>query len=250
MRNNFTIGITTFDKRFDMLQSLIKSIRAYASNDIVVTVNGNFNEPLDESYRSESLKFFSAYSNIYPIYFTELRGLAKMINTIFINSRTENVLILNDDLEIAGSEFFEDLDNAFDRLTDIIKLQNTWYSSFSHYIAKKSFMDELGYYDERLLGFGEEDGDISYRYIQKFNREVPSCGVRQLNHLCSETRQPVKPGIGKYSFYNRDYMFSEKYKLGEGSVQGMFDAPAAMLKPTEKQYPYEKHFMDNKHKLV
>jgi glycosyltransferase involved in cell wall biosynthesis len=250
MHNTFTIGITTFDKRFDMLQALVKSIRSYTENDIIVTVNGNYNEDINEEFRCKSLNFFSTFTRIYPFYFTELRGLAKMINTIFVHSRTENVLILNDDLEIAGPEFFEDLDNAFNGLTDIIKLQNTWYSSFSHYIAKKSFMDELGYYDERLLGFGEEDGDISYRYIQKFNREVPSFGVRQLNHLSSEIRQPVKPGIGKYSFYNRDYMFSEKYKLGEGSVRGMFDAPATMLKPTEKQYPYEKHFMDNKHKLV
>ena len=96
MRNNFTIGITTFETRFDMLKALIKSLRAYVRNDIIVTINGNFNEELNETYRSESLKFFSEYNNIYPIYFTELRGLAKMINSIFIHSRNENVLILND----------------------------------------------------------------------------------------------------------------------------------------------------------
>ena len=250
MRNSFTIGITTFDKRFDMLKTLISSIRKHVQSDIIVTINGNYNQELNENFRKESLRFFSEFNNIYPFYFTELRGLSKMINTIFVHSRTENVLILNDDLEITGPEFFEDLDNAFDGLQDIIKLQNTWYSSFSHYIAKKSFIDEIGYYDERLLGFGEEDGDISYRYIQKFNREVPSYQVRELKHLGSDIRHDIKPGVGKYSFYNRNYMFNEKYKLGEGTVQGMFDSPAIVLSPVEKQYPYEKYFKDNKHKLV
>jgi len=250
MRNTFTIGITTFDKRFDMVKALIKSIRTFCTSDIIVTINGNFNEELNESYRKESLKFFSEYNNIYPIYFTELRGLAKMINSIFIHSRTENVLILNDDLEITGPEFFEDLDNAFDKLTDIIKLQNTWYSSFSHYIAKKTFIDEIGYYDERRLGFGEEDGDITFRYIQKLGRDIPSYGARCLQHHCSEVRQAIKPGVGKYSFYNRNFMFTEKYKLGEGSIQGMFGTPATLLKDVEKMYPYEKYYSENRNKLV
>lgn len=243
---DYTIGITTFDKRFDLVKKLINSIREYRDNPIIVTINGRFSE----TYRRESLKFFSEIYNVYPIYFTEIRGLAKMFNSIFIHSNTENVLVFNDDIEITGKEFFEDVEKAFINLTDVCKLQTTWYASFSHFIAKKSIIDKLGYFDERLLGFGEEDGDITFRYIKEYNREVPTYHVRGLHHSQSELRHDIKPGIGKYSLFNREFMFKEKYKLGEGTISGMFGQPAIELLDNDQQYPYESFFEINKDKLV
>jgi len=247
---NYTIGITTFDLRFNQLKVLIDSIRQYSNSPIIVTINGNINGPCNEEYREQSLAYFSKIKNIYPIYFTELRGLAKMINTIFIHSNTENVLILNDDIIIKDAAFFEDLNESFKCLEDLCLLQNTWYGSFSHFIAKKSCIRELGYYDERFLGFGEEDGDITYRYIKKYNKSVPLRGARGLEHTQSEVRQNVKAGVGKYSWFNRNFAFSEKYKLGEGHISGMFGQPAIELIENIPQYPYEQFFEENKSKLV
>lgn len=250
MNTNFTIGITTFDLRFDQVKALITSIREHCDAPIIVTVNGNVGEPCNEQYRVDSLNFFSSYKNIYPVYFTELRGLAKMWNTIFINSNTENVLVFNDDIIITDGGFFDDLALAFKSLTALCKLQNTWYASFSHFIGKKSFVREIGFFDERFLGFGEEDGDITYRYIKLFNTEVPTHGARGINHTSSEVRQNVKPGIGKYSFFNRNFAFTEKYRMGEGHIQGMFDKPCVELIDNLNQYPYEQFFEDNKYKLI
>lgn len=246
----YTIGITTFDLRFDNLKALINSIREHSTAPIIVTVNGNMGEPCNEQYRIDSLNYFSSINNVYPVYFSELRGLAKMWNTIFIHSNTENVLLLNDDIIITDGGFFEDLKLAFSSLQNMCKLQNTWYASFSHFIAKKSFIREIGFFDERFLGFGEEDGDITYRYIKMFNREVPTHGARGINHTSSEVRQNVKAGVGKYSFFNRNFAFNEKYKLGEGHIQGMFDKPGVELIENLPQYPYESFFESNKHKLI
>lgn len=243
--NNFTIGITTFELRFDMLKNLIESIRKYCNEDIIVTVNGNHNKPLDPVYRKESLSFFSSIDNVYPIYFTEMRGLGKMINTIFIHSKNENVLILNDDLKITDKIFFDELEVAFNNLQNLCKLQTTWYSSFSHYIAKKSFIQEIGYYDERFLGFGEEDGDLSYRYIEKFGTEIPALSINGLEHYNSEIRQDIKPGVGKYSLFNREFI-NKKYSFLNGTIQGMFDKPASVALPLSEQYVYEKFFNENK----
>jgi len=246
---NFTIGITTFDKRFDMLKNLVESIRKYCSQDIIVTVNGNHNTPLDPAYRKQSLEFFSSIDNLYPIYFTELRGLAKLINTIFIHSKNENVLILNDDLNVTDKIFFDELEVAFNNLQNLTKLQTTWYSSFSHYICKKSFMMEIGYYDERFLGFGEEDGDLTYRYIERFGTEIPSIGINGLEHLNSEIRQDIKPGVGKYSLFNREFI-AKKYAFdGNGKIKGMFDKEASIALPMAGQYVYEKFFSENKDNL-
>lgn len=243
---DYTIGITTFDKRFDLVKKLIESIREYRDNPIIVTVNGEFSE----TYRRDSLAYFSNIYNVFPIYFVEMRGLAKMFNSIFIHSKNEDVLVFNDDIEVTSEDFFNDVESAFDKLQDVCKLQTTWYASFSHFIAKKSVINKLGYFDERLLGFGEEDGDITFRYIKEYNREVPTYHVRGLHHSQSELRHDIKPGIGKYSLFNREFMFKEKYKLGEGTISGMFGQPAIELLDIEQQYPYESFFENNKHKLV
>ena len=247
----YTICITTFNQRFESLQKLIKSIRAGSDVPILVSINGNVNALLDEEYRQKSLIFFSQYKNVYPIFFTEMRGLAKMFNTLIIHSSTENILMLNDDLEITDVQFFLDLEKAFEYNNDICKLQTEWYGSFSHFIFKKSYIiNEIGFFDERLLGFGEEDGDITFKYIQKTNKEIPCYTVRGLIHYHSDIRHDIKPGVGKYSFYNRNFMFNEKYKLGEGTISGMFGQPATMLDPDKKQYPYEQYFAENKNKLI
>lgn len=245
----YTIGITTFELRFDLIQKLIRSIRAYSSAPIIVTVNGNINGSVSEEYRRAILAFFSETPNVFPVFFNELRGLAKMFNTIFVHAATENVLVLNDDLEVTESVFFTDLEKAFSELTDICKLQTSWFGSFSHFIARKSFIDEIGYFDERLLGFGEEDGDITYRYILKTGRDIPVYAVSGITHYESTIRHPVKPGVGKYSQFNRSFMFNEKYELNSGTIQGMFGVPALLKLDTVSQYPYEKFFQENKSKL-
>jgi len=247
---NFTICITTFNKRFEYLQKLIVSIRRWCNAPILVAVNGDVDASLDEVYRIESLLFFSKYYCVYPIYFTELRGLAKMFNTLIIHSSTDDILMLNDDLEVTDQQFFNDLQSAFAYNKDICKLQTEWYGSFSHFILKKHFLiNEIGLFDERLLGFGEEDGDITFRYIQKTNQDVPCYVVKGLMHYPSDARHDIKAGIGKYSLYNRSFMFNEKYKLGEGSSGGMFGQPATMLLPQDVQYPYEQYFAEHKSKL-
>lgn len=246
----YTIGITTFDLRLDQLKNLIESIRLHTNTSIIVTVNGNINSPCNEQYRQDVLRLFTSFNNIYPVFFTELRGLAKMWNTIFIHSNTENVLVLNDDIVITDKVFFEDLEYAFNHLQNICKLQNTWYASFSHFIAKKKFIRDINFFDERLLGFGEEDGDITHRYIQLFNKEVPALGGRGLSHTSCDIRQNIKSGIGKYSLYNREFIYKEKYKMGVGTVQGMFDGPCTQIIEDKNLYPYEEYFEENKYKLI
>jgi len=74
--------------------------------------------------------------------------------------------------------------------------------------------------------------------------------VRGIVHKHSDVRhENIKPGVGKYSLYNRQFMFDEKYKLGEGSIVGMFGTPATLLSPEVNQYPYEQHFEKNKANL-
>jgi hypothetical protein len=230
------------------VKDLIQSIRKYTDVEIFLTINGNYNKPISETYRKDILDLCASNANVYPIFFSEMRGLSKLWNTLIIHTNKEYMLLLNDDLEITDKLFFTHLESALNQGYDMCKLQTEWYASFSHFFIKKTFVvNKIGFFDERLLGFGEEDGDITYRYIELHGTEVPTYGVPGIIHKHSDVRhENVKPGVGKYSFYNRNFMFNEKYKLGEGPITGMFGTPAIPLSPVLNQYPYEGYFEINK----
>jgi hypothetical protein len=241
-----TIGITTFSKRFGLLSKLINQIREVNTSDnILICVNGEQNGNFDNQYRKNILDLCLKYDKVYPIFFIEMRGLSKMWNTLIINSNEENILLLNDDLEIYDNRVFETI-KSYIKSTEFHGFTRINHS-FSHFLVNKKTIDILGYFDERLLGFGEEDGDIYYRCL-KNNIKIYDIHINGFNNLVSNIRhENVKSGIGKYSKFNRDFIYNEKYKTDFNSpYRGMFDSPMKELLDNENQYPYEKFFNKNK----
>lgn len=246
--NNFDIGITTFSLRFDFVSNLIRSIRGLGiENNIFLCVNGEKDSDLDEEYRIKILNLCSSYKNIYPIFFSEIRGLAKMWNTLIIHSSKENILMLNDDILIKST-------NIFDVVSNHVKEESYFglsiiNNTFSFFVVNKHFIDELGYFDERLLGFGEEDGDIMFRLL-KIGKTLNRINVQDVENIVSDIRhEHIKPGIGKYSFFNRNFIFTEKYHCN-GNIYYFPEGIKCEEKlPNLNLYPYEKYFMDNKNKL-
>ena len=245
---NYIIGITTFSKRFDYLDKLLSQIRLFSDNKIVIAINGESDGNFDEDYRVSVLNLCAKYVNIYPTFYLEIRGLSKLWNTILINSCETNVLMLNDDIEIHSGEIFKITSSlinstAFSGLT---KMNN----SFSHFVVSKKLMCGIGYFDERLLGFGEEDGDITYRLL-KSGIVIGGAHVGGVVNIVSNVRHDeVKSGIGKYSLFNRDFIYKEKYLVDMSSkYKGMFDTPMGQKLPDINSYPCEKFFMENKDRL-
>lgn len=245
--SKFSIGITTFSKRFDMLNTLVKQIRKYNNLKIIICVNGEKNGNFNEEYRKKVLNLCLTYENIYPIFFIEIRGLSKMWNTIVNTSVEENILLLNDDLQLLSSDLFEQLDLFISNNDNKITRIN---NSFSHFLVNKKFIDEIGYFDERLIGFGEEDGDIYYRLIKK-GLNLNNLFVNGLVNLVDDSRhEDVQKGIGKYSKFNREYIYNKKYSTEFSSpFRGMFDTPMRQVIKDINCYPLEKFFQDNKDKL-
>lgn len=246
---NYSVGITTFSKRFDHLSKLVGQIRQLEDCDILLTINGNYNCEFDEDYRKNVLSLCSQYSKIYPIFFPEQRGLSKLWNSIVIHSKTDWILMLNDDVELTENEVFTILNNLPKDKPDIKRINGT----FSHFILHKDCIDDLGYFDERLLGFGEEDGDIVYRYIAKYDRWLEDIWVHGFTNLCVSTRdENIKPGVSKYSAFNRNFCFHNgncKYKPDENGIPSMFGCKMTKNIPDEPQYCYEKFFKQHKHEL-
>jgi len=251
MKNNFDIGITTFSLRYDFVEKLVNKIRDLGvKNNIYICVNGEKDSNFNDDYRKKILTLCLSHSNVFPIFFVETRGLSKMWNTLITHSTKDDILILNDDIELVN-------ENMFDVVSDHV--ESTEYyglskinGTFSFFVINKNLIDELGYFDERLLGFGEEDGDITYRMINKKGRDVYQLYVQGVYNIVSDVRhEHIKPGVGKYSWFNRDFVFSKKYNCQNATsgISGMFGMVCDPKLPDENLYPYEKFFKENKGKL-
>lgn len=232
-----------------MLKTLLNQIRTINTDDkIIVTINGEHNGEFDENYRRAMCEMCMSLKNVFPIFFIETRGLSKMWNTIVNTSNDDNVLILNDDLEINNEFLFTEIKSHIN--SSNFKGFTRINGSFSHFIVNKKFLNMLGYFDERLLGFGEEDGDIVYRIINS-GHQLQDINLNGIKNIVSDIRHDhITSGIGKYSKFNRDYIYGDKYQNnGSGVIKGMFDTPMVQILTDINAYPLEKFFMDNKHKL-
>lgn len=249
LKNNmekFSICITTFSKRFSFLESLIKQVRTHTDMNILIAINGDYKNDFDENYRKQVLNLCGNFKSVYPIFFPEQRGLSKLWNTLSIHSPYDWCLLLNDDIEIHTNDIFFHAENNLPQDPDLIRING----SFSHFFIHKVCLEDLGYFDERLLGFGEEDGDIFYRYIEKYNKWIKDVYINGVNNLVVDVRDNnIKPGVGKYSWFNRNFCFlseSPKYKYLEGGIVGCFGQPMGKIIEDLDQYPYEQFFRLNK----
>ena len=171
-----------------------------------------------------------------------------MWNTLLIHSTKEDLLILNDDINVSSNNMFEVVSNHIKspEYFGLSIINNT----FSFFVANKKFMHDLGYFDERLLGFGEEDGDIMYRLNKQTGKRIFRLNAGGLENIVSDIRhEQIKSGVGKYSFFNRDYIFNQKYKCDGNIYYFPEGIECEQILSDTQQYPHETFFRENKEKL-
>lgn len=248
-----SIGITTFENRFEKyFVPLLTRIREYDDDtEIIVTINGEHKQEFGEEYRSGILDFISKKKKVFPIVFPRFRSPSKMWNTIVVHATHDYVLILNDDIMITNPNFVDDIKRAIKRNDGRSFIIN---GSFSHYLVCRRELDEIGYFDERLLGIGEEDGDITWRYIHQYGRQLKAVSIRGFVNMSEQTMNHVplniksRPGT-KYSLFNRQFIYETKYERNSSGIKGMFDHPMITKDNDPQQYPHENFYRENRDKL-
>ena len=248
---NITICITTFKKRLELVKNLINSIKDfYPEIEILVAINGEHEEGMDDEYRSDILKFISSKSGVIPIMFTEFRSLSKLWNNLVVFSKTNFNLVLNDDLIFEDSSIINNIQEYIKNTGQGIFTIN---GSFSHFVVSKIELDKLGYFDERLLAHGEEDGDMVWRYIEKYSNYLPIMrlnGIKNVGDYDTPTINMISHVYNKPKF-NRTFCFT-KYKpvTTPNGIVGMFGSPYTNVIPNERQYPYEMFWLKNKKNIT
>lgn len=249
----FSICIITFKKRFESLKRMIDFTRRCDQNiPIIIGINGEVDEDFDDEYRKGILNLCGSYKNIYPFFFQEFRSLAKLWNNLVIFSKTEYNFILNDDI------LFDENQNYITHLNSVL-LNNkevgifTINGSFSHFMISKTLLDDIGYFDERFLLHGEEDGDFVFRYIERNGNYPPNLNlpiminIHQTGTKDETTKTSnVELGYANKPKFNQEFTLT-KYKYNPGAtISGMYGRPHERVMGDEGQYPYEKFFLKNK----
>ena len=243
----FTISIVTFKERKELVKKLITDIRALEGDecDLLLMVNGNNEEEMDDEYRTDMLKFCSTIKKCYPYFFPEFKGLSKLWNSSVVFSKTNYNFIICDDVSYKSPHILTRIKSHINATSEeFFKINN----EFSHFVVTKETLHRVGYFDERLLAHGEEDGDIIYRYQDLIKKDFPSVSIPGLsngarydlqNKLTDYTHN--KPTVNK-KIYNQKYLTAP---------DGM-DVMTAKLKKLwldKKQYPYEMFIWKNKHNI-
>lgn len=235
-----TIGIVTFSKRFDMFKALIADIRRRTDVPIVVCVNGEMSGKIDPAYRKELLEFCASFPEVYPQLFPTFQGLAKLWNTLVINAPTEHVYILNDDVSFKCDDVIERIERHINE-TGSGLFYAPW--GWSHFVISKAILDDLGYFDERLLGVGEEDGDMHWRFLNLLGSEPGGIEVPGVGNTYDFKRATdgLDTIYGNKTRFNAVFMYGRKYlRNDEYGLKGMLSYPVRQAAPNLPQYPYER----------
>jgi len=252
MENNISIGIVTFRERKGLVEKLIHQVRQHVPDtvDILLAVNGNNDEQMPDSYRQDMLDLSKKYEHIYPIFCPEFKSLSKLWNTLVVFSKTKYNFIICDDTTYDNPQTLSIVNEHINTTKDEFFLIN---SQFSHFVITKQTLHRLGYFDERLIGHGEEDGDMVQRYIRSFNKNIPNLSIPNFSNLASYElkNENMECHIHNKPTVNRK-IAELKYKKDPNGICGMNPTPLAPTGVLEdyQQYPHEMFFLNNKHNIA
>jgi hypothetical protein len=225
------IVITTFSQRFEIYAlPLIKNLRqAGVQEAIYVVINGDWDGDFNHEKRSTFLSELVKIESCFPICLGSAQGMSQIWNAGLRLSDSDVALVLNDDTNIIVSEVLENINYSFSLAleNDLIILNG----SFGHFIITRRCINNIGWFDERFLGFGQEDGDYFWRFEQ-FYKKAPAKvdGLIGISNASSEIgHEVIVSGLsGKYSLFNEVFL-RFKYSFGSGSHAGMFGGVAKKL---------------------
>ncbi len=231
-----SVLITTFEKRFfTNALPLVRELRRQIPDiPILVFINGNLHGDHDRYLRSEFLKALSNISNIDVVCNGRMTGISRNWNLGIQLASTEQVLCLSDDIQV-GFDFYKDVDLIFKRNeSEGLSI----VESFACFFIHRKLIDQIGWFDERYLGFGAEDGDYLWRFEEHFGIPPYRYKLDSFSHQWQEERGDEVAGAGKYSLANFTYN-DLKYVRDENGLKGPYSEEKKSLFSNEGIHPME-----------
>ena len=256
---SYSIGIQTYVYRFDSyFKPLLARVHRQRPNvEKVVFVNGQHKEPFSEQYRKDMMQYASNFQNTFLVMSPIFRGCSFMWNTSINYTSNHYTLILSDDVIVLDG-FFDEFENMLKQNHELgdESFRINWH--WSHFcIHRNDVIDKnrVGFFDERLLGLGEEDGDWMWRFQNKFGRHMRNYTTDKLpfnsDNSCLPGKNTKTHSGTKYSAFNRDFEFNKKLEFdvgGSNNACGVYtDSPQKLREgmETPNMYPGETFYRKN-----
>jgi hypothetical protein len=218
--SDYSIGIVTYVERFE--KSFKKLARTLKEQFPEVEKNAILNGFPDDVKQLKYLKEATAYLHDcgfkHVLTYERHQALARGWNLLVITSDAPKILMLNDDCNL-GPNFRHEFESQ--------RGEREWLflnQSFSHFLTSKNVTRQVGWFDERFLGIGHEDGDFARRCaIKGFEYDVgiecPSLKNMQFleEHVGFTTKASGRRG--NYSQYNEKF-YLKKWKHADGPRKG------------------------------
>jgi hypothetical protein len=227
---DYSIGIVTYVERFNksFKQLALELSRQFPDVEKNVILNGFPDKEKQLRYIKEATAFLNKCGFTRVISFEEHQALAKGWNLLVINSDAPKILILNDDCSIESNFRYEFESQRQDY--DWLFLNE----SFSHFMTSKRVVKNVGWFDERFLGIGHEDGDYARRCaIKNFEYDVgvdcPSLKNLQIQEEFVSFTTKKNEKSGNYSVYN-EIFFKKKWSHAAFAKSGYTYIPIRHLK--------------------
>jgi hypothetical protein len=216
----YTIGITTYIERLhSYLIPLIKQLHfQFPDTQIIVAINGYHNAEKQQAFLKEIRTFLDQYPNVSYFDYAAPQGLCTLWNGIVLRSKTEKMLLCNEDLKTSKT-FRSHLESSriFDHEFALIN------GSYSHFMISKKMMSEVGWFDERFPGIGYEDHDYEIRMAMKGHvvKEVNVDGLKNETAIPKDWSYGDDHSVifGKYSGPNGDHYF-KKWSISDTPKDG------------------------------
>jgi hypothetical protein len=186
-------------------------------------INGYYNEEAQKKYIKEISVFLNSYPNIkYTVHY-QPQGLSALWNKLIIHSSNHHVFIFNDDITI--SPFLRDVLFAMKKDT-VTLLNNSW----CHFLITKKTVKEVGWFDERLKGVGNEDQDYDFRLIAK-SLSPQVFYLSQIKNIVEQTKD--------FSYGKNMAVINNKYTAGNWDF---IIQKWSMSNEQKEKYLYSKKF--------
>lgn len=251
--SEYAIGVVTYVARFEefFIPLIKRLVEVFPDKEIICVINGHHDTSLQIDYLKRVTVFLNQFPNVHYITHEKHQPLAKCFNWLALMAFAPRILILNDDVSL-NLLFRHDFEKELKNNDSFFVINRSW----CHFLISKKYMKEIGWFDERLLGTGYEDGDYHIR-IEEKDRPVTKVDCRGLiNYVAAQDNvgwanisEKVKIKGDKSATVNYDFFYS-KYS-SEGKLQSGMETPvfyelSLLDDKTYKPYLSEFDYKDKK----
>lgn len=220
LQHRVDVVITTFEAR--LLHSCIDLIGDVSHcslvRDLIVVVNGppgTLEIGVDPRVRQEFRTVVNTFPNVRIVECGKYRGLATMWNLGLALTDTNLKWITNDDIVLAKNFEFELKKMVSSAYNEGLCLGN----GFSSFVISDRCLERVGWFDERYVGIGSEDGDYYERYEIEYGHQPPR--VRSNVFLNLSSGSDPKTGtssVSEYAAPNRELLRLARFRRENGTT--------------------------------